>query len=84
MCANRVEALESRIKELEASVEGLTDELVECKLRINELEEAIGEDRSFDSSDTDTTTQFEAEAPTDDAEDTNKSTTDDNDDIIVA
>jgi chromosome segregation ATPase len=83
MCANRVEALESRIRELEASVEGLTDELVECKVRINELEETVCEDRSLGSSDTDTTTQFEAEVPTDDADDTAESAAD-GDDIIVA
>jgi hypothetical protein len=40
MCGNRVEELESRVKELEASVEGLTDELVECKVRLQELEDA--------------------------------------------
>jgi chromosome segregation ATPase len=44
MCGNRVEELESRVQELEASVEGLTDELVECKLRLRELEKASDED----------------------------------------
>jgi len=38
---NRVEELESRVKELEATVDGLTDELVECKVRIRELENAV-------------------------------------------
>ena len=47
MCPNRVEALESRVQELEASVEGLTDELVECKVRLRELENAIDEDLGF-------------------------------------
>ena len=47
MCGNRVEELESRVKELEASVEGLTDELVECKVRLRELEDAIDEDLGF-------------------------------------
>ena len=47
MCPNRVEELESRVKELEASVEGLTDELVECKVRIRELEVAVDADRGF-------------------------------------
>jgi len=41
MCGNRVEELESRVKELEASVEGLTDELVECKVRLREMENAV-------------------------------------------
>jgi uncharacterized coiled-coil protein SlyX len=44
MCGNRVEELESRVKELEASVEGLTDELVECKVRVRELESAVDEE----------------------------------------
>ncbi|MHB9288465.1 bZIP transcription factor [Halobacteriales archaeon Cl-PHB] len=47
MCGNRVEELEARVKELEASVEGLTDELVECKVRIRELEGAVDEDIGF-------------------------------------
>ncbi|PSP69906.1 hypothetical protein BRC79_03310 [Halobacteriales archaeon QH_8_67_27] len=47
MCGNRVEELESRVKELEASVEGLTDELVECKVRIRELENVVDEDIDF-------------------------------------
>lgn len=44
MCPDRVEELESRVKELEASVEGLTDELVECKVRLRELEGEVGTD----------------------------------------
>jgi len=47
MCGNRVEELESRVKELEASVEGLTDELVECKVRLRELENAVDTDIGF-------------------------------------
>ena len=47
MCGNRVEELESRVKELQASVEGLTDELVECKVRLREMEDAIDEDLGF-------------------------------------
>jgi hypothetical protein len=47
MCGNRVEELEARVNELEASVEGLTDELVECKVRLRELEGAIDEDLGF-------------------------------------
>ena len=47
MCGNRVEELETRVQELEASVEGLTDELVECKVRIRELESAVDEDLGF-------------------------------------
>jgi TolA-binding protein len=53
MCANRVEELESRVQELEASVEGLTDELIECKVRIRELESAT--DAELDFAPTETT-----------------------------
>jgi len=48
MCPNRVEELESRVQELQASVEGLTDELVECKVRLRELENAVDEDLGFE------------------------------------
>ncbi|PSP28722.1 hypothetical protein BRC65_01685 [Halobacteriales archaeon QH_2_65_14] len=47
MCPNRVEELESRVQELEASVEGLTDELVECKVRLRELENAVNAELGF-------------------------------------
>jgi len=47
MCGNRVDELESRVQELEASVEGLTDELVECKVRLRELEDAVDEHLGF-------------------------------------
>jgi uncharacterized coiled-coil protein SlyX len=47
MCGNRVEELESRVQELEASVEGLTDELVECKVRLRELENAVDDELGF-------------------------------------
>jgi hypothetical protein len=47
MCGNRVEELEELVKELEASVEGLTDELVECKVRIRELENTVDEQKGF-------------------------------------
>jgi len=76
MCGNRVEELESRVKELEASVEGLTDELVECKVRLRELENAVDTDIGFsgensgsagesmpDSAQTDTTPAAERGQP---------------------
>jgi len=50
MCGNRVEELETRVQELEASVEGLTDELVECKVRIRELENTVDERSGFSRS----------------------------------
>lgn len=39
MSGNRVEELESRVEELEASLSGLTDELMETKARLAELED---------------------------------------------
>ena len=50
MCGNRVEELEAHVRELEASVEGLTDELVECKVRLRELENAVDDDLGFGTS----------------------------------
>jgi uncharacterized coiled-coil DUF342 family protein len=38
MTGNRVEELEEKVRSLEATVDGLTDELVECKERIEHLE----------------------------------------------
>lgn len=81
MCPNRVEELEARVKELEASVEGLTDELVECKVRLRELEGAVDEDIGFapvqpdeeaespDESDPADSTKTEAPEEADEAED---------------
>ena len=64
MCGNRVEELESRVQELEASVEGLTDELVECKVRIRELENAVDEDLGFGPNDeADETADIETSEP---------------------
>jgi predicted nucleic acid-binding Zn-ribbon protein len=39
--SNRVEELESRVKELEATVRGLTEELVEANERIRALESEL-------------------------------------------
>lgn len=39
--SNRVEELESKVKELQAAVNGLTEELVESKERIRQLEEEV-------------------------------------------
>ena len=41
MTGNRVEELEAKVRSLEATVDGLTDELVECKERIQHLEAAV-------------------------------------------
>ena len=48
MSGNRVEELESKVKDLEATVEGLTDELVECKVRLRELENVVDGDIGFE------------------------------------
>ena len=45
---NRVEELESRVRELEATVDGLTDELVECKVRVRELENVVDAEVDLD------------------------------------
>ena len=74
MCGNRVEELETRVRELEASVEGLTDELVECKVRIRELEASVDEDNGFsaDEPDSEESAATPAEADTPNTEDTNE------------
>lgn len=41
---NRVEELESRVRELEATVSGLTDELVETRERLHALEDEVDPD----------------------------------------
>ena len=95
MCGNRVEELESRVQELEASVEGLTDELVECKVRLRELENAVDADLGFvpksasddsptaDSSGSDESPDA-AEAPKSEAPDGDDNTEETESDIIVA
>jgi TolA-binding protein len=44
MTGNRVEKLEQQVNELRATVSGLTDELVETKERLREMEEHVGPD----------------------------------------
>jgi TolA-binding protein len=44
MGGNRVEELESKVREMEATVDGLTDELLECKERIEALENEVDPD----------------------------------------
>jgi len=100
MCGNRVEELESRVKELEASVEGLTDELVECKVRLRELEDAVDQDLGFvpeptgdeaaevetEQTDPEETTEdpTAAEATKSEAPDTGDKTEESDSDIIIA
>jgi uncharacterized coiled-coil protein SlyX len=89
MCGNRVEELESRVKELEASVEGLTDELVECKVRLRELEDAVDEDLGFVSGSADESADIETTESTDEATKGEAANAEDNteeaeSDIIIA
>lgn len=42
MAGNRVEDLEAKVRELEATIDGLTDELVETKERLHALEDETG------------------------------------------
>jgi len=91
MCPNRVDDLESRVMELEASVEGLTDELVECKVRIRELENALDEDLGFSTNrqgsnekGTNDEPQEAAEAVKNEAADGEDNTEESEGDIIVA
>jgi hypothetical protein len=42
--SNRVEELESKVSELQAAVNGLTEELVETRARLQTLEETVGTD----------------------------------------
>lgn len=44
--SDRVEELEAKVQELEATVTGLTDELLECKQRLDELEDVVDPEES--------------------------------------
>lgn len=44
MAGNRVEELEETVRELEATISGLTDELVETKDRLRRVESHVGAD----------------------------------------
>lgn len=85
---NRVEELETRVKELQASVSGLTDELIETKERVKALEEEVQPEDLLDRK---LTRKTEAEEPSEatkgqeseDADSTDEESTQ-TDDIIVA
>jgi hypothetical protein len=44
MSGNRVEELEARVRELQATIDGLTDELMETKDRLRAIEEEVDPD----------------------------------------
>ncbi|MEF8840029.1 MAG: bZIP transcription factor [Haloarculaceae archaeon] len=48
MSGNRVEELEARVRELQATVDGLTDELLETKERLRAIEEAVDPELDMD------------------------------------
>ncbi len=96
MSGNRVEELEAKVRELEATIQGLTDELVETKERLGAIEdesgiepqvlEGRGSDRSRStetepSADAETTTEEETTAESDGEETADSEL---GDDIIVA
>ncbi|QSG15480.1 DUF7518 family protein [Halapricum desulfuricans] len=89
MCGNRVEELEEQVNQLQATVDGLTDELVECKVRIRELENAVDADMGF-SPDSEAAEPDSAEEPntqeTDptDEQRNDEPETDGDSDIIIA
>lgn len=91
--SNRVEELESKVKELQAAVNGLTEELVETKERVRQLENEVEvdvaprrsrqvEQQSADVS-ADTEEQVE-EDKTDDAKEDDNEEKSSGSDIIVA
>jgi len=99
MSGNRVEELESKVRELEATIDGLTDELVETKERLETIEEEAGiEPNALDNWDTrggnagaDEKTAADAEPSSDEAAESDESEAEDDeeadstgDDIIVA
>ncbi|WP_336136153.1 DUF7518 family protein [Natronomonas amylolytica] len=73
MSGNRVEELEAKVRELEATIDGLTDELVETKERLQVLEEGSDVDtdvlsRSSSSTAATTTEQATQEQADDETE----------------
>ncbi|MFW6017575.1 MAG: DUF7518 family protein [Halapricum sp.] len=90
MCGNRVEELEEHVNQLQATVDGLTDELVECKVRIRELENAVDADLDFNPAPPDVggTESSAEESNTEDTDPTDEHSeeleTDGDSDIIIA
>jgi len=90
MCGNRVDELEEQVNQLQATVDGLTDELVECKVRIRELESAVDDDTGFAPDDVDETTESAPETESADntnteaAEEADEEETETGSDIIIA
>lgn len=96
MSGNRVEELEAKVRELEATIQGLTDELVETKERLEAIEEETGvtpdvfesrhsgqeqHDEVNESTEEETTTEEET---ADGSDGDGTSSSESGDDIIVA
>jgi uncharacterized coiled-coil protein SlyX len=69
MSGNRVEELEAKVRELEATIDGLTDELVETKERLQVLEEGSDVDTDVLSRGTSSARSATSEQATDEATD---------------
>jgi hypothetical protein len=48
MAGNRVEELEAKVRDLEATINGLTDELIETRERLLAIEEEVGPELQLD------------------------------------
>jgi uncharacterized coiled-coil protein SlyX len=69
MSGNRVEELEAKVRELEATIDGLTDELVETKERLQVLEEGSDVDTDVLTRGTSSAQSATTEQATDEATD---------------
>jgi len=80
MSGNRVEELEAKVRELEATIDGLTDELVETKERLGTIEEETGiEPDALDGWGTRTSEREDETESADEAEDDEASTEEERD-----
>jgi chromosome segregation ATPase len=82
MSGNRVEELEAKVRDLEATIDGLTDELVETKERLHAVESEVNiendvlEGRMTRAEAQQQTAQQEAEQETEDAADDGEASAD--------
>ncbi|WP_223301866.1 hypothetical protein [Haladaptatus sp. R4] len=80
---DRIGSLESRMEELEATIRGLTEELVDANQRIRELEQAREAEEEEESSQAEEAKSDESKDETDN-EESSESGSGSGDDIIVA
>jgi predicted nucleic acid-binding Zn-ribbon protein len=82
---NRITELEGTVDELQSTVRGLTEELVEANQRIRDLEDALEERDADEASETDAYAEEDKSAESQDSgTETGESETKTEDDIIVA